>query len=63
MPGAVDQLKQATSQISSGASTLNSGVNQYTNGVDSAAAVLVRLIQELVNTQLVLLKLEPVLIN
>ncbi|WP_302118042.1 YhgE/Pip domain-containing protein [uncultured Limosilactobacillus sp.] len=38
MPDAVNQLKNATSQISSGASTLNNGVNQYTNGVDSAAA-------------------------
>ncbi len=37
MPDAVNQLKNATSQISSGASTLNAGVNQYTNGVDSAA--------------------------
>lgn len=38
MPDAVNQLKNATSQISSGASALNNGVNQYTNGVDSAAA-------------------------
>ena len=38
MPGAVDQLKQATSQISTGASTLNSGIGQYTAGVAQAAS-------------------------
>ncbi|MBD7894758.1 YhgE/Pip domain-containing protein [Limosilactobacillus sp. Sa3CUN2] len=38
MPGAVNKLKDATSQIASGSATLNAGVNQYTNGVDTAAA-------------------------
>lgn len=38
MPGAINQLKDATSKISAGANSLNGGVQQYTNGVDTAAA-------------------------